>query len=486
MDPRTPVLVGAARVTQRYDDANRALEAVELMMQATDAAIHDAGSPRSLERVGLVLVPKGIWSYPDPGRLVGDRFGLHGARTVLAEVGILQQTLLSHAAEQIALGAIETALVVGGEAKYRSLRAAITATVAPESVQVAEPDELWLPADEILAGVEIERDLAVPAHQYAVIESALRHADGLSATAQRDRLGQLGASFAAVAAADPLAWDRSAPSAATITTASDVNRMVASPYTKLLCSQWNVDQAAALILTSVAEAERLGIARDRWVFPLAAAGSDAMIPLSCRANLHRSPATALAFAAALDHAGLRPSEINHLDLYSCFPAAVQVQAHELGIGLDRSLTVNGGMTFGGGPLNNAALQAVAAMVGVLRGDPGSTGLVTAVSGMLTKPAAGVWSTAEPAAPFRHVDVTDAARASTPTQPLDPDGTGPAIIVGATVLHDRGIPSRTVAVAEFADGRRTVAVDPDPQAAAERVELDLVGHEITIALAGRWG
>jgi len=32
----------------------------------------------------------------------------------------------------------------------------------------------------------------------------------------------------------------------------------------------------------------------------------------------------------------------------------------------------------------------------------------------------------------------------------------------------------------------VAVDPDPQAAAERVELDLVGHEITIALAGRWG
>ena len=36
-----------------------------------------------------------------------------------------------------------------------------------------------------LAAVEIERDLATPAHQYAVIESALRHADGLTASAQR-------------------------------------------------------------------------------------------------------------------------------------------------------------------------------------------------------------------------------------------------------------------------------------------------------------
>ena len=38
--------------------------------------------------IDLVLVPNGTWSYPDPGRLVAQRFGAD-ARTVVAEVGIL-------------------------------------------------------------------------------------------------------------------------------------------------------------------------------------------------------------------------------------------------------------------------------------------------------------------------------------------------------------------------------------------------------------
>jgi acetyl-CoA C-acetyltransferase len=214
-----------------------------------------------------------------------------------------------------------------------------------------------------------------------------------------------------------------------------------------------------------------------------------MIPLTRRAELHRSPATALAFAAALDHVGLEAAVIDHLDLYSCFPAAVQVQARELGIGidpgLDRALTVSGGMTFGGGPLNNAMLQSLAAMVDVLRADPGATGLVTAVSGMLTKPAAGIWSTAEPDVAFRHVDVTEAARAATATRVLGPEGTGSATVVGATVIHERGVPARTVAIAEFPDGRRTVAVDPDPGAAASRVDEDLVGRSIAVTAPGVW-
>ncbi len=331
MDPRTPVLVGAGRVTQHEDDPARAAEAVELMVRATEAAVADTGVGRAVERVALVLVPEGIWSYPDPARLVARRFGLE-ARTVLGGVGVLQQTLLSHAATQIASGAVDAALVVGGEAKDRARRAAHRGTPAPETAQDGEPDECWRPTDDILAPVEIERDLAVPANQYAVIESALRHADRLSATAQRQRLGRLAERFGAVAAADPLAWDRSAPSAAAVTEPDAANRMVASPYTRLLCSQWNVDQAAAVLLMSAAEAERLGIARDRWVFPLAAAASDATIPLVARAELHRSPGTALAGAAALGHAGLAIDDVAHLDLYSCFPAAVQVQARELGRG----------------------------------------------------------------------------------------------------------------------------------------------------------
>ncbi len=354
--------------------------------------------------------------------------------------------------------------------------------MATELEAPGPPDDLLLPAGEIITGVEIERDLAVPAHQYALVESVLRHVDDISAEQQRHRLGSLWGGFARVAAANADAWDRSAPTPDDITVASADNRMIASPYTKRLCSQWNVDQGAALLLTSVGTAERLGVPRDRWVFPLAAAGSQAMIPLPCRASIERSPATALAARRLLDHVGIDLGAVAHLDIYSCFPAAVQVQARELGLSFEQQLTVTGGMTFAGGPLNSYVLHATAAMAEVLRADPGSTGLVTSVSGMLTKPGLALWST-EPGPGFEAVDVTDEALAATETRPLDADAVGDGHIVAHTVVHERGVPTRLVALVELGDGLRTVAVDADPARAAESADLDLVGRPVQVSEPG---
>ena len=104
-----------------------------------------------------------------------------------------------------------------------------------------------------------------------------------------------------------------------------------------------------------------------------------------------------------------------VDLYSCFPVAVEVQARELGIAPHRDLTLTGGMTFGGGPFNNYSLQGAAAMVRHLAGgDEPGVGLTTAVSGLLTKPAAVLWSAAAPATPYATLEVTDRARAATAT------------------------------------------------------------------------
>ena len=130
-----------------------------------------------------------------------------------------------------------------------------------------------------------------------------------------------------------------------------------------------------------------------------------MLDLSTRAQLHRSPGIEIAGARALELAGRSIGDVKHVDLYSCFPAAVQQFARELGLGLDRPLTVTGGMRFAGGPLNNYALQSVARMAEVLRADPGSTGIVTAVSGFLTKQGVGLWSTDAPAQRFGFADVT---------------------------------------------------------------------------------
>ena len=140
-----------------------------------------------------------------------------------------------------------------------------------------------------------------------------------------------------------------------------------------------VDQGAAVILCSAAAATAAGIPRDRWVFPLAGADADDHWFLSHRLDFHSSPAIRLAGASALALAGASIDQMAHVDLYSCFPSAVEIAAAELGLPDDqasRPLTVTGGLTFGGGPGNNYGTHAVAAMVGALRADPGSQGLVT--------------------------------------------------------------------------------------------------------------
>ncbi|MEI2700661.1 MAG: hypothetical protein V9E94_20825 [Microthrixaceae bacterium] len=174
------------------------------------------------------------------------------------------------------------------------------------------------------------------------------------------------------------------------------NRPLAHPYAKWHCAQWGVDQAAALVLCSVAVARELDVPRNRWVFPRVLVESSSSVPLSCRAELHRWPAMAVLGRVAQEHLGVPLSSIGHVDLYSCFPVAVRVQQRELGLDPNATPTSTGGMAFGGGPFNNYTYQSTAAVVAAVRADPGSLGLVSTVSGLLTKPALGVWST-EPGA-----------------------------------------------------------------------------------------
>lgn len=448
VDPRQPVLVGVGTVVQRGGEPTDLLDAVELLWLAVKRAASDAGGRELLARTGVVALPNGTWHHADPARVVADRIGVP-ARTLIAEVGITQQALLSRACALIAAGEVEVVIVGGTEAKNRDRILAKAGLASGQRVGLA-PDELWEPQSFILTATEIERELAVPAHQYAIIERALGPDTDPAA---------LWAEFAKVAAANPDAWDQSSPSRDQI--AGD--RMIAEPYTRSLCSQWNVDQAVGLVLTSADVADAVGVPRDRWVFPVMAAASDLMVPLPMRAELARWPA----FARCAEALPVSIDDIAHLDLYSCFPAAVQVEARELGIALDsRPLTVTGGMTFAGGPLNSYVLHALATMAGLLRDDPRALGLSTSVSGMLTKPGLGLWSATPPSTPFQHVDVTEAARATTAVRPLVPEAIGAGTIAGATVLHGADGPRAAVAIVALPGDGRTVAVG-SPDAPVDR-------------------
>jgi acetyl-CoA C-acetyltransferase len=179
----------------------------------------------------------------------------------------------------------------------------------------------------------------------------------MSIAAHRDAVASLWARMSEVAAQNPQAWSREVVSAARVRDASVQNRMLAFPYTKLHNSQWNVDQAAALVMTSAATARAHGIPESRWIFPLAAAESNHMVSLSQRRPFHRSPGFAHAGRAALARAGIASADVARRELYSCFPVAVRLQCRELGIPEDAALTVLAAW-LAGGPLNNFVLQAL--------------------------------------------------------------------------------------------------------------------------------
>lgn len=493
-DPRTPVVVAAAAVTHHAGEGFVPTSATDLMLAAARAAL--AGSGPAADALGAVigevLVPHGTWPEPDPGRAVAAAVGSPSARSVRGELGVLQHTLLARAARAVAEGAVEAALVVGGENRWSGVvagRAGEPVPAAPAGASAQEPDELLTPSTQVISGVEIERNLTTAAHQYAIIESAIRHRDGRSSADHQRHLGDLWARFAAIAAATPSAWDRRGLPADEIAVVSDTNRLIAAPYPKWLVSQWNVDQAAALVLTTVATAERLGVPRERWVFPWAMVESNLVVPLPERAELFRWPAMSVCGARALETAGVELAEVGPVDLYSCFPAAVQVTAAELGLGLDRDLTLTGGMTFGGGPYDNYVLQGAVAMVERLRaGGPGTIGLTSAVSGLLTKPAVTIWSAGDPRRSHEPLDVTSEAEAVTERRPVDPGATGPAIVAGHTVVPTRdGMEAIAVLdVGERAgEGVRTVARCTDPTIAALLLEGDRVGHRVTVTAPGEF-
>jgi acetyl-CoA C-acetyltransferase len=484
VDDRRPVLVGVATVVQR-PVAGSVPEwgAIELMSRALGAALDDAGRGAG-ELLDAIVVPRGAWQHPDPGRAIGRRIGCPTAASVVAEIGVLQQTLLTWACEAVAAGDRRAVAVVGGEAVARRRAAAIGGVELPgEPDADGEPDVVMAPAAEIITAMEVERDLAVPVHQYALIESVLAHEAGRTPRQQERRVAELWASASAVAATNPDAWHRDAWSAPQLAAGDRGNRMLSTPYRRWCVSDWTVDQASALVVVSAHHARRLGIAEQRFVWPVAAAESNHMVPLPQRRLLARSPAWQLA-GQSLAVAGARPADADLIELYSCFPSAVQLAAAELGVPLDdRPWTVTGGMTFAGGPLNNYQLMATATMARRLRQRPGSTGLVTCVSGLLTKVAAAAWRSAGEPLPFVSSDVSAAAADATPTSPVRADLAGPATVVAATVVHERGVPARAVAIVESPAGERCVARSADDAVVARWLDDDVIGTVVALDGSG---
>lgn len=488
LDPRTPVLVGVGQISNRVDQGATVLEPVDLMAEALRRAEADsghAGLAAGADSIRVIMLLS--WRYSNPGLLVGERLGADPRESIYTVMGgNYVQTLVNRTALDILEGRNDLVLLTGAEA-WRSRSDARKADAAPDwTVQGDDvaPATVFGEDKDLMGPGEIARGIFMPVQLYPMFDNALRAADGLTIDEHRARISGLWSRFSEVAAGNPYAWSREVYTPEQLATATPDNRMVGFPYTKRLNSNNNVEQGAGLIMCSVERARALGIAEDRWVFLHAGADASDHWFVSNRDDLHSSPAIRTAGAAALELAGIGVDDLAHVDLYSCFPSAVQVAARELGLGLDRPLTVTGGMSFAGGPWNNYTMHGIATMAGVLRDDPGAIGLCTANGGYLTKHAFGVYATQPPAAgAYRWTSTQDQVDAS-PSRELDPEPSGTVEIESYTVMHGRdGAPEQGLAAVRTPEGRRAWGVTTDAATMQAMTEVECIGRPATIVAEG---
>jgi len=489
LTPNTPVIVGIGFEQETSQDPTQCAEPWQLMLRAVRRAAADAGSEALLARIESISIPQGMWEYRNPGRLIADALGCPSARSILSDLGVLQLSLLSDLCRAIAAGEQHVGVITGGEAKFRELRGAKMGQPVANTEQPQDtppPDVHHTSSDPWASEPEARAGLASPVELFAIMESALRHAEGLDVDRHRDRIAQLYSRFSEVAAGNPRAWRREPMSPRAIRDPSPRNAMLAFPYTKRHSSQWNVNQAVAILVCSAARAARLGLERDGWIFPLAAAQSKHVVPLAQQQRLHTHPGTVLSGERALTLAGISPGDVDAAELYSCFPAAIQSFALDLKLAETCPWTVTGAMPFAGGPYNSFSLEGVARMAEVLRGGEGNNrserriGLVSNLSGIFGKQACALFSNLPSAAGYRYEDVTAEVAACDHPLPLDGDYVGPAAIVGYTVVFVGGMPSHAIAICDTPAGRRTVVRSEDQALLEAMTREEFCGRVVQVA------
>ena len=479
IDPRTPVIVGAGQI----NDRELGSEPIDLMARCSESALDDSGAAAALRaRIGAVRVVWGVWPYDDPGRLVAERLGCVDATTTKTTSGGNQvYDLVVDTAERISSGDLDVAIICAAES-MRTRRADHARGIRTEYLaerEGAEPD-IVLGSEQSLSG-DAEEAIGVhhPPRFYAMAESALRHRLGEGVDEHLRRISGLWSRASAVAAANPDAWLRDELSADEIATVTARNRPIAAPYPKLMTSNLNVDQGGAVVMCSAGAAEAAGVPRDRWIFPWAGAGAaDHWYPTN-RWAFDESPAMRFVGRDALANAALTVDDCALIDLYSCFPVAVQVAQREMGISPEREFTITGGLTFAAGPLNCYCILPLTRSVELLRAAPEQRALLTGNGGYFTKHSALVLS-GEPAPHgFRSShpqhDVDALPSRPTPTEPA----TG-GVVEAYTVTFDRDMqPDRAILSVLDDDGGRHWADSTDADTMRELLTADCCDRKVEL-------
>ena len=452
-----PVIVGVGQHNDRPENPDDGLDSLGLMEEALRRADADAGGGWLADIDWLGTVDQISW--PQLGEITGPLCARIGAnptyRTTTEQAsGDSPIFLLNEAANAIGAGRARIAAIVGGEALRTAAHFARKGAGGFSSVR--ETSMRRAP------GFRKRYGLVGPVDVYPLYENAGRAAYGQTLAEGQEESAAIWSRFAQVAAENEGAWIRRGATPEEIKTPSENNRPISHPYTKLMVANSSVNQGAGYIVTSLAEARRRGVPEANIVYVgLGAAGHEPDEPLG-RDRYDRSPSMDVSIRRAMELNRLTVDDLDHVELYSCFPTVPKMARRVLGWPLEKPATVFGGLTFGGGPIGNYMAHAVVSMVEKLRRG-GRHGLLFANGGFATHNHTIALSTE----PFPHAQFpqdfhfqAEADRARGAVPPVVETYGGPATVETYTVLYERdGSPRFGVIVARTPDGERTLAKVP---------------------------
>lgn len=499
MEDSTPILIGGGQFTEKGVAPDKAHPPMGIAAEAAKAAMADTGLGAALaphictlamirifpDSTNRPRVTHGFGRAENPPRAVARRIGADPRNAIYTQVGgNTPQKLVSEMCERIAAGDVSMALIAGAEA-IQTTKDAMRLGI---KLDWQEEDDGSLEDRGIGAGFitphEFAHGIGIPIQTYPLFENVIRGRQGHTVEQHLHAMGALFAPFTRVAANNHYAFYGTARTAEELANPTGSNRYISFPYPRWMNAMEGVNQGSAVVMTSVGKARELGIPQDKWVF-VHGVGEAVEKLISVRQRLDRAPAMKLSGRKALDMAGIGIDDISFIDLYSCFPSAVEVACDELGLAYDdpRGLTVTGGLPFFGGPGNSYSLNAIAAMLPKLRTKPGAYGLIGANGGYLSKQGTGIYSTTptkghwtreNPSSYQGEID-------SLPDVPFTETPSGNATIETYTVVFGKTGPERGIVIGRQSGGTRFVANTPGDAATLNGLmEKESLGRPGTVS------
>lgn len=437
-EDRIPVIVGVGEFSDHPKELTQGFEPLDLMIAALKRAEQDAGATLLKDIDSLDIVNFLSWRYTAPEQQLSERLGIAPKHAYYGPVGGESPIRYLHeAAQRIARGESAVAAITGAESQG-------TATKAER----AKVDLPWTPfakdAPEPLRGAAYQKPMAVklgvnkPVTVYPFYEAASAAHWGQTPREAHRESGELWSRYAKVAATNPEAWNKCAFTPDEITTPTPDNRLIAWPYTKLMVANPMVNQAAAILVTSLAKARAAGVPEERMVHILGGASAEEPRDYLDRDQYVESHAQNAVLKAVMALVGGSGQAFEAIELYSCFPCVPKMARRTLGLGEDVMPTVTGGLTFFGAPLNDYMAHAACAMVRRIRNGT-KIGLLYAQGGYVTKHHALVVSKAAPSAPIAQ-DISvqaEADRNRGPVPPFVTEASGDGTVESFTVIYGRG-------------------------------------------------